>query len=183
MTPFLQSAMPFGGEIVLRVTVLLAVTALAAAAGRRASASLRHLIWILGLGAALLLPMLTLLLPNWNLVLLAVAPVRPSARMSAGPSAVASASLREGGVTAPDSAPETSGLPQASQSSRPAALSNTPPRSAPSVAIDALSAIPATGDASAHDNAMTAVPATGDTMTSVSAAASVGAVDHPEIRK
>ena len=63
--------MPFASvayvaDLAAKASVILAVTALAAATLRRASASARHFVWTLGLLSALIAPALTLALPRWD---------------------------------------------------------------------------------------------------------------------
>lgn len=101
MTTLFERLVPFLVDTVLRTTVLLALAALAAALLRRASASLRHLIWTLGLASALCLPFLFQALPSWQVAVLPPAAHRPSVSLS----------LREPGESfrVPDVA--TSGVP------------------------------------------------------------------------
>ncbi len=66
-------------EIVLRVTILLAAVTLARTLLRSASASSRHLLQLLGLAAALALPVLALGLPSWNLAVLPATVDSPTA--------------------------------------------------------------------------------------------------------
>jgi beta-lactamase regulating signal transducer with metallopeptidase domain len=61
--------------ITVKATVLLAVAAIAQALlHRRLSASARHLIWTLAIAGLLLLPMLSLVLPRWTVVIRTAAP-------------------------------------------------------------------------------------------------------------
>ena len=53
-------------DVVVKGTVLLVVTAAIAFAFRRASASLRHLIWSMSVVGLLLLPLLSVVMPNWT---------------------------------------------------------------------------------------------------------------------
>jgi len=66
-------------DMALKGAVVLALTGAVAAGARSASAAARHLIWSIGLAAALVLPLLQWLLPDWNLAIL---PVRQSATVS-----------------------------------------------------------------------------------------------------
>ena len=52
--------------IVLKATLLLAATALVAAACRKASAAARHVIWSTGVASVLLLPLASLAAPAWT---------------------------------------------------------------------------------------------------------------------
>lgn len=72
-------------DAVAKATVLLAVAALASLALRRGSAASRHLVWTLALVGALLLPILSLALPRWQLPLVTLASsVMPAAAAPAG---------------------------------------------------------------------------------------------------
>jgi beta-lactamase regulating signal transducer with metallopeptidase domain len=67
-------------DLVAKTSLILAVTAIAAAALRRASASARHLVWTLGLVGALAAPALSVVTPRWELPLVNV----PQATEAAG---------------------------------------------------------------------------------------------------
>src|SRR3954471_3940056 len=69
--------LPIVVDAVAKASVILAVTALTAAALRRASASARHLIWTLGLLSALAAPALSLALPRWELPIVTLSPGVP----------------------------------------------------------------------------------------------------------
>ncbi len=60
-------------DVTVRATLVLAVAGVAALALHRASAAARHLAWCLGLGAALALPVLGLVLPGWSWCILPTA--------------------------------------------------------------------------------------------------------------
>ena len=66
-------SLPIVLDAVVKASVILAVTALAAVALRRASAAARHLLWSLGLLSALAAPALSAALPRWELPLLTIA--------------------------------------------------------------------------------------------------------------
>jgi HEAT repeat protein/beta-lactamase regulating signal transducer with metallopeptidase domain len=66
-------SLPIVVDAVAKASVILAATALGAAALRRASASARHLVWTLGLLSALAAPALSLALPRWELPIVTVA--------------------------------------------------------------------------------------------------------------
>ncbi len=53
-------------DVAVKATLVLAATAVATLAMRRSSAAARHLAWCLGLGGALMLPVLSLALPGWD---------------------------------------------------------------------------------------------------------------------
>lgn len=57
-------------EVLLRVTVLLLLAALAVAALRRSSAALRHLVWTLSLAGTLLIPAFFWAFPAWRWAIL-----------------------------------------------------------------------------------------------------------------
>ena len=59
-------------DIIAKASVILAMTAVVAAALRRASASLRHFVWTLGMIGALAAPALSVALPHWELPIVRV---------------------------------------------------------------------------------------------------------------
>jgi HEAT repeat protein/beta-lactamase regulating signal transducer with metallopeptidase domain len=67
ITPWLPAI-----DAILKSTALLALTALASLLLRRASAATRHMIWTLGLLGALVLPLLSLAVPRWQVPLVSV---------------------------------------------------------------------------------------------------------------
>ena len=77
----------------LKATLVLGLAGLAALSLRRASAASRHLVWTLGLAAALLLPSLRAFAPRWELPLLPAhlvsSPAEDPAPATARPSVVA----------------------------------------------------------------------------------------------
>jgi HEAT repeat protein/beta-lactamase regulating signal transducer with metallopeptidase domain len=72
-------SLPIVLDAVVKASVILAVTALAAAALRRASASARHCVWALGLLSALAAPALSMALPKWELPIVRMAATVPQA--------------------------------------------------------------------------------------------------------
>src|SRR5262249_27358809 len=56
-------------DTMIKVTLLLAAAGAGAVALGRSSAALRHLVWTLALTGALVLPMLSITLPKWQLPL------------------------------------------------------------------------------------------------------------------
>jgi HEAT repeat protein/beta-lactamase regulating signal transducer with metallopeptidase domain len=77
-------SLPIVLDAVVKASVILAVTALAAVALRRSSAAARHLVWSLGLLSALAAPALSVALPRWELPLLTIA--APAGDTTATPS-------------------------------------------------------------------------------------------------
>src|SRR5690348_5599969 len=67
--------LPAAIDLVLKATLILGVTALAAASLRRASASARHLVWMLGLVSALAVPALSIVTPRWEVPLVTITDV------------------------------------------------------------------------------------------------------------
>ena len=59
-------------DLVVKTSIVLSAAAVLSFVLRRRSAALRHLIWTLALGAALVLPMATVALPKWQVPLLQV---------------------------------------------------------------------------------------------------------------
>jgi HEAT repeat protein/beta-lactamase regulating signal transducer with metallopeptidase domain len=98
-----------------KASVILAGTALIAAALRRASASTRHFVWTLGLLSALVAPALTLAIPRWEvpIVRVAASTLSPVENPAVSPRAAALAAkaqpdLQPSEATSPVSAPATS---------------------------------------------------------------------------
>ncbi len=63
-------------DLTVKATLVLAVAGVAVLALHRASAAARHLAWCLGLGAALALPVLSLVVPGWSWRILPMAAER-----------------------------------------------------------------------------------------------------------
>jgi beta-lactamase regulating signal transducer with metallopeptidase domain len=82
-------------DMALKGAVVLALAGAVATGARYASAAARHLVWSIGLAAALALPLLQLLLPDWNLAIL---PARESASASGAVPAAAAAPGLAGGL-------------------------------------------------------------------------------------
>ena len=83
-------------DVILKVTVVLALAPVAARALSRGSAAARHQIWVVALAASLLMPVLAAVAPQWQLEVLpapattmqavsapAPAPVKPAVSLSA----------------------------------------------------------------------------------------------------
>src|SRR5437899_2789842 len=78
-TPFL---LPVLLDAAIKGAAILALTAVATLAMRRASAAARHLIWFIGTLSLLILPVLSAALPGWHILPRwgTNAPVQPSAQ-------------------------------------------------------------------------------------------------------
>ena len=76
--------LPVALDLVAKATVILAVTGLATALLRRASASTRHFVWTLGILSALVAPALTVALPRWELPIVRIQSAAP-VQMAAPP--------------------------------------------------------------------------------------------------
>jgi beta-lactamase regulating signal transducer with metallopeptidase domain len=82
-------------DIVLKVTVVLGVAALAARLLSRRSAAARHQIWAVAMAAALIMPLLTTVAPQWTIAVLpAPAAVPDIEPMSVQPAAPSGSSVR-----------------------------------------------------------------------------------------
>jgi len=91
-------SLPIVVDAVVKASVILGTTALAALVLRRASASARHLVWTLGLVSALGMPVLSLALPRWELPIVTVAAPAQAGNFATGPAAAEGVSLPpEGG--------------------------------------------------------------------------------------
>ncbi|HEX4568214.1 MAG TPA: M56 family metallopeptidase, partial [Vicinamibacterales bacterium] len=60
-------SIPSALDAIVKASLILGITALAAASLRRASASARHLVWMLGLISALAVPAVSIVTPRWEL--------------------------------------------------------------------------------------------------------------------
>ena len=74
-------------DAVVKASFILGAAALTSLVLRRASAALRHLVWTLALCSALLLPVVSLALPKWQLPLIKVASTAVPSETTAAPSA------------------------------------------------------------------------------------------------
>ena len=70
MTFVLDSAIRFGFDLAVKATFVFAATSVALLLMRRSSAATRHRVGTFGLGAALLLPLLSAALPQVNVPIL-----------------------------------------------------------------------------------------------------------------
>ena len=88
-------SIPSALDAIVKASLILSLTALAAASLRRASASARHLVWMLGLISALAVPALSLVTPRWELPIVKItqAPQSTTQRQSGVPDASSAAPL------------------------------------------------------------------------------------------
>jgi HEAT repeat protein/beta-lactamase regulating signal transducer with metallopeptidase domain len=83
MTNVLTTLMLPASDVILRATLLLGLTGVAALLLGRASAATRHWVWTLGLLGALALPVLSVSLPRWELAVVTIeSKAAPAARTS-----------------------------------------------------------------------------------------------------
>jgi HEAT repeat protein/beta-lactamase regulating signal transducer with metallopeptidase domain len=82
MGPFQQTLVL---DAIIKASVVLGLTALAAASLRRASAAARHLVWTLGLIGALVAPALSLALPRWEVPIVRITVPSAAADSSIAP--------------------------------------------------------------------------------------------------
>ncbi|HKA24994.1 MAG TPA: HEAT repeat domain-containing protein [Candidatus Eisenbacteria bacterium] len=111
----------------LKVTLLLLAAGIAALAVRRASSATRHAVWSAALAATLVLPVLTLALPEWTL------PVLPAKAPKAAPVVAAEPAGPAAPVALPTVAPPARSHVHRHAASRPALTPVTPPVAVPSV--------------------------------------------------
>src|SRR4030095_17006543 len=78
--------LPVFAETAARASVVLAATGLVAAALRRSSASARHLVWVLGLTSALLVPALSVAVPKLEVPIVRIASDARSVAPATAPS-------------------------------------------------------------------------------------------------
>jgi hypothetical protein len=71
-------------DAVVKASLVLGAAALMSLILRRASAALRHLVWTLALCSALFLPVVSLMLPKWQLKLVTIAVSRSGGRDDGG---------------------------------------------------------------------------------------------------
>jgi len=118
----------------LKVTLLLAAAGVATLALGRAPAAVRHLIWTLALVSALLLPILSLALPRWQLPIVTLAARGSNVLTSANEVSQAPATL---GTTRRARTVETTGTVPAPPMTAPSetAISESPASARPSVSV------------------------------------------------
>lgn len=117
------------GDAAVKAALLLTLAAVLAVCLRRASASFRHLVWALGLGGALFLPLLSCNLPHWR-VFVAAAPTRVHSAPSLAP-------------PIPQAAPKTAAAQKAPTSQAAPASEAAPSDSAPPLPAVAPLPVPA----------------------------------------
>jgi hypothetical protein len=66
-------------DVILKVTVVLALAPIAARALSRGSAAARHQIWVVALAASLLMPVLAAVAPQWQIEVLPAPTTTPQA--------------------------------------------------------------------------------------------------------
>src|SRR5689334_1447564 len=92
-------SLPLVVDAVAKASIILAATALVAAALRRASASARHLVWTLGLVSALAAPLLSVALPRWELPIVRVRSAVPAPRAELLPAPAGNAIVKAPALT------------------------------------------------------------------------------------
>jgi beta-lactamase regulating signal transducer with metallopeptidase domain len=100
--------LPFLGELAAKATLVLLLTAVAAALLWRSSAAVRHLVWCVGVACVLALPVFSLVLPAWELPLLPARAAGATATpvLNGTPGSPASAFTAQPPVSAPVAAAE-----------------------------------------------------------------------------
>jgi len=72
-------------DVVLKVTVLLAIAAIAARALARRSAAARHQVWAVAIAASLMMPVLATVAPQWTIAVLPTPAATVDAPQAAAP--------------------------------------------------------------------------------------------------
>ena len=80
------------GDAVAKATVILLLAGIASIVLRGASAALRHLVWTLALCSTLLMPLLSLALPKWQLPVLKISEPAPAVAVPTGTAAISGGS-------------------------------------------------------------------------------------------
>jgi beta-lactamase regulating signal transducer with metallopeptidase domain len=96
--------LPFLAQLALKATLILGVTAVAAAALWRSSAAVRHLVWCVGVAGVLVLPLFGAILPAWEL------PLLPAEAPAASPAVLAPPVALDAAAPAAD--PASTGQPR-----------------------------------------------------------------------
>ena len=104
-------------DAVAKATLILLLAAVASLALRHASAALRHLVWTLALCSALMLPVLSLALPKWQLPLVTIAESAPAVAAPLDPATAGAPAVRPPRL---GRASDTQSSPSASDASAPA---------------------------------------------------------------
>jgi len=144
MTMLINKVLFYLWDATVKTTLLLAVVTVAAILSRRASASFRHLLWALGLGCALFLPVLSWNLPQWH-VPVTVSPTRARPVAEAAPLAQAAPPASGAVVTKAVPVEQAASAPDVvSSASGPPPSVASPPTPIPSAAVrpSGLSRIP-----------------------------------------
>jgi HEAT repeat protein/beta-lactamase regulating signal transducer with metallopeptidase domain len=121
-------------DTLLKVTLLFAAAGVASIALHRASAAVRHHVWLLALISALALPVLSLALPRWQVPLVEVAAPEKSAVSAGAPDfarpepALAAPPLSRRASAPASDAVERTPVPVGERSDAPAPAASTAPR-------------------------------------------------------
>jgi HEAT repeat protein len=132
-------SLPLVLDAVAKASLILAATALVAAALRRASASARHFVWTLGLLSALAAPALSIALPRWELPLVTIAaPGTPQLDVPVARTGSADSPVAQFRRVNPLPAPPSSPSIATSSSTSSAPIAPAPARPLPSWPVLAL---------------------------------------------
>ena len=106
-------------DILLKVTVVLALAPLAARALSRGSAAARHHIWAVALAASLLMPVLSAVAPQWTIAVLPASPaaVEAISAPASAPAAIATADADPVFEPIPAVTPSVNAAPQQTSAS------------------------------------------------------------------
>lgn len=128
------------GDAAVKAALLLTLAAVLVLCSRRASASFRHLVWALGLGGALFLPLLSCNLPHWR-VFVAAAPAPVHSALVLAPPVTQAAPKMAAAPKAPVSqaAATSEAMPGASALPLPADAPQPAPAAVPSHAVAEIS--------------------------------------------
>jgi HEAT repeat protein/beta-lactamase regulating signal transducer with metallopeptidase domain len=160
MTPWLPAI-----DAIIKSTALLALTAVASLLLRRASAATRHMVWTLGLLGALVLPVVSLAVPRWQVPVVKVAGSEPA--LGAGRSALDNPAPNAVEMIQPHAAPANAGVSSsalaantgsATEIQTPAPNAQRPARSAERPAPNAQRPTPAAQRAASAPGATAARP-------------------------
>ena len=110
-------------DVILKVTVVLAVAAIAARARSRGSAAARHQIWAVALAASLLMPILAAIAPQWTIAVLPAS--LPAVDTVAPPAALKTANADPVFEPIPAVTPSVSAEPQPQAAVNPLSATTT----------------------------------------------------------